>query len=129
MKANRITNRTRSITTIGLFLFAISVGTSQGLFAAADYDMIAEANYSRQINVSAIEKCGEAELVTEGWMIEPLSESMESAIEIEDWMRHPLSESMESEIEIEGWMTVSFTESNEKELNVENWMTQALISE
>ena len=129
MKANRITNRTRILTTIGLLIFAITVGNSQGLLAVVDFEEIVEANYSRTIHIAAVERSYEAALETEGWMIQPLSESMESEIETEGWMIQPLSKSMESEIGIESWMTVSFTESTEKVLNVEDWMTQAFISE
>lgn len=152
MKATKVTNNSRILTTIGLLIFAISLGYGQGLlaegaiklfqgskpevelntpeFTFANYTAEKEDSFSLK-NVIRDAFTAEAEVeatensvnIARTIQVSAVEVSYEAAIETESWMTVPLENNLESSLEVESWMTESFNLAFEAELTVEEWMT------
>lgn len=153
MKANKITNNSRILTTVGLLIFAISLGYGQGLLAEGamkifkfnkqtvevnapqfifvDYTIENEENFSLKNFVKdaftvelEVEETNEVN-ITRTIHISAVEISYEAEMETEAWMTTPLENNLESAITVESWMTESFNETVESDLAIENWMTES----
>lgn len=152
MKANRITNNSRILTTIGLLIFAISVGYGQGRLAEGAMKLFKVNKPTIELDAPAFifvnhttENKGNFNLknfVRDAFTVEVKVEesaevsidrtihvsavdiSFENEIQTEKWMTTPLESNLETGIEVESWMTKSLNESVESNLEVENWMTE-----
>lgn len=153
MKATRNTNSNRILTTIGLLIFAISLGYGQGLLAEGamklfkinkptievDAPQFVFVNHTPENDANFKLKNFVKDAFTVELEVEENNDvniartihvsaveiSFEAEIETEEWMTTPLENNLEAGIEIESWMTTPMENNLEAGIAVESWMTES----
>lgn len=140
---NRVTNKNRVFSTLGLLIFAVTIGYGQGLLAEGAMKLFRINKPVVEFNAPEFTFVGysEAENLTEdsfslkNYFSEILERELVFTTKEEQLAEVHISKtiytsvveiSYDSDIETEEWMTAPICNSMESDLNAEEWMTKLL---
>ncbi len=144
MKANtNITNKNRTLSTLAILIFAVTIGYGQGLLAESAMRLfktnksVVEVNVPEYTFASYTEdsKLTEDSFSLKNYFRDITKRDLDfnsgknqiDEVHISKTIyTSAVAVSYESDIETEEWMTVSLVESFEEEITIEDWMTVSL---